>query len=1160
MAPSIRQIRTLDLRQPQYFDDQVWPIRVAICLLGTALVLIVVAQGGFDNPRPWANGWVQLLAVGLVTGLSLWAVNVANTKNSRRLRLCFVLSLIAHIGLGIFLYDLKLQFTVKADEPAKTNPAEQPLETNRTKEFVIQSPQTSPVHQEIEKPVTTGAPRLQTDPLTKQRTEPKPLPQSNASPDTQIPLRPHHVHRQEPQQAVARRAETLSDRSRRDTPPAALNSPQPEELANSSAAPGHIAPTAVPSSSTIQRATVTGPQPSVSIHQVGSADPSLQAPVLREQRPRQQETPPDRPRTSIARRQRQQSPATPNLAGQIARQEPAVILPPSPSERPRPRMEQTSRSNATSPFVKPVPADAIPDTVATIPSQVIPQQLLSEALPTLAHDSTRSRERERVALVIPVETKPITKQLAETASTRSRKIQTLEPTHVVVSRSVHTEVHMISPTSPVEKSAPVNLGKPIRVQPAPIVQANSPGLRPDKATGSSSPHKRKLTQVATAGTEPIKDITSPEAADDHGGGAPLAKQSPAAAAGSTMARSATSVATEQIVQHGAATNATVGQLSSTPIPLRRRATTSEGLRSGGGSAEPRRSRGPQPTAPLKTTAPSLATLTRDKTGSASTPTTQPGNLPDARIGLPQEAADRLVNNPTETPSSTNFDDTGLSAAAPNQLATSAGEGRPETGADSGPSMPIASGKTGLAGGATELQTTLRRKTGPLPVLINQPEGAGGLLTTPARAIGVPDRRAQRQAELAHTASSRLIRKRVGHRPAISGKARVPAAAFSQRGRRQEDQPGDYEGGPSAKTEAAIELGLEFLAKLQLPTGQWRFDNLVADGNTPADNGPALRAEGAATGLALLAFLGAGYDHYDEKYQQPVQNGLEYLMQIQNDSGEIFPQTDSSQSEVIRFYSHGIASLALCEVVGMTGDERIRESAQRALDYLHKTQHPERGGWRYVPRVNADLSVTGWQLMALRSGQLAGLDVDNATYDRVNNLLEACREQGNGQARFRYNPWASTTNPRTLHGRKPSTVMTAVGLLGQLYLGKNRDNPRMQRGADHLLENLPEIGLSETPAPTGTLGNPLRDTYYWYYATQVMFHMGGDYWKAWNVRLHPLLVESQTMTGPLAGSWHPQQPVPDKWARYGGRLYVTTMNLLSLEVYYRHLPLYEMTAR
>ena len=204
MAPSIRQIRTLDLRQPQYFDDQVWPIRVAICLLGTVLGSIVVVQGGFDNPRPWANGWVHLLAVGLVTGISLWAANLANTKNSRRLRFCFVLSLITHIGLGIFLYDFKLQFTVKAEEPVKTKPAQPLREIERAKEFVIQSPQTSPVQQEIEKPVATGAPRLQTDPHTKQQTEPQPLPQTDALPETPTAVQPHQVRRQQPQQAVAR--------------------------------------------------------------------------------------------------------------------------------------------------------------------------------------------------------------------------------------------------------------------------------------------------------------------------------------------------------------------------------------------------------------------------------------------------------------------------------------------------------------------------------------------------------------------------------------------------------------------------------------------------------------------------------------------------------------------------------------------------------------------------------------------------------------------------------------------------------------------------------------------------------------------------------------------------------------------------------------------
>jgi hypothetical protein len=138
-----------------------------------------------------------------------------------------------------------------------------------------------------------------------------------------------------------------------------------------------------------------------------------------------------------------------------------------------------------------------------------------------------------------------------------------------------------------------------------------------------------------------------------------------------------------------------------------------------------------------------------------------------------------------------------------------------------------------------------------------------------------------------------------------------------------------------------------------------------------------------------------------------------------------------------------------------------------------------------------------------------------------------------------------------HGRSASKTMTSVGLLMRLYLGWRRDNPNLARGAQFLAENLPSLGTAE---------QPLRDTYYWYYGTQVMFHMGGDYWQQWNDRLHPLLVDSQIKQGPLAGSWDPRQPVPDRWALHAGRLYVTTMNLLSLEIYYRHLPLYEDTLK
>jgi hypothetical protein len=249
----------------------------------------------------------------------------------------------------------------------------------------------------------------------------------------------------------------------------------------------------------------------------------------------------------------------------------------------------------------------------------------------------------------------------------------------------------------------------------------------------------------------------------------------------------------------------------------------------------------------------------------------------------------------------------------------------------------------------------------------------------------------------------------------------------------------------------------------------------------------------------------------------------------------------------------MATLALCEAYGMTGDPQLKRPAQAAIDYLVATQHRELGGWRYEVGTNADLSVTGWQLLALRSGELAGLNVPPQTYERIRECVEQCRDEEGRQALFRYNPWASPTDPRTRHGRQPSTVMTSVGLLMQLKLGSDRTNPQIRAAGDHLLTNLPRHGASPEAAATGTLGNPGRDTYYWYYATQAMFHLGGQYWQAWHEQLFPLLIESQTASGPLAGSWDARQPVPDKWATYGGRLYVTAMNLLSLEVANRHLP-------
>jgi hypothetical protein len=278
-------------------------------------------------------------------------------------------------------------------------------------------------------------------------------------------------------------------------------------------------------------------------------------------------------------------------------------------------------------------------------------------------------------------------------------------------------------------------------------------------------------------------------------------------------------------------------------------------------------------------------------------------------------------------------------------------------------------------------------------------------------------------------------------------------------------------------------------------------------------------------LALLAFLGAGHSHRSGEYQEEVGRGITWLVQSQKESGDLFV----GGAEFVWLYSHGMAAIALCEAYGMTKDPALKDPAQRSLDFIVAAQHPEFGGWRYRPRFESDTSVSGWQLMALKSGQMAGLNVPKSAYDGVSRWLDSV-ESKSSRGRYSYHP------------SKPDTLaMTAEGLLMKQYLGAGRLDGSLTAGSGYLKQYLPR--LEE------------RDAYYWYYATQVMFHMQGDYWFQWNARIRDLLVNSQQKASGTAGSWAPESPTKSKWGEAGGRHYVTCLNLLMLEVYYRHLPLY-----
>jgi hypothetical protein len=305
----------------------------------------------------------------------------------------------------------------------------------------------------------------------------------------------------------------------------------------------------------------------------------------------------------------------------------------------------------------------------------------------------------------------------------------------------------------------------------------------------------------------------------------------------------------------------------------------------------------------------------------------------------------------------------------------------------------------------------------------------------------------------------------------------------------------------------------------------------------------LHADTAATGLALLTYMAAGYTHQDEKYRDTVHRGLDWLMKHQLADGNL----SYRGSDPTHFYSQGIATMALCEAYGMTQDRELRGAAQKAIDFIVAAQDPSRGGWRYVAREGSDTSVTGWQLMALRSAKMAGLNVPDETMRKIGHWLDLAHA---GRGTYVYNPWNLETAEES-KGRAPSPTMTAQAMVMRMYLGEEKDHAALRHGADYLLAHLPEPAGAETA---------LRDCYYWYYGNMAMFLLHGDYWKAWNDRVTPLVRAGQVERGPLKGSWSGNDPVTDYWNSKAGRHYVTAMHVLTLEFRYWHLPLFRELRR
>ena len=328
-------------------------------------------------------------------------------------------------------------------------------------------------------------------------------------------------------------------------------------------------------------------------------------------------------------------------------------------------------------------------------------------------------------------------------------------------------------------------------------------------------------------------------------------------------------------------------------------------------------------------------------------------------------------------------------------------------------------------------------------------------------------------------------------------------------------------GMTEESEAAVNLGLEWLARQQAGTGEWQGGYEVG-----------------VTGLALLAFLGAGHTHKDfGPYKETVRRGLDWLRMDLSRGGEgpkkppdrdvrpnhgrglrqaVQPSQPGRFAQMVTFYEQGIATMALCEAYGMTKDRELKEPARIALQCVLNNMGPD-GGYGYGGPGD-DVHVTSFQVMAIKSGELAKFTVSAESKQKLVAYYDrALRPDG-------------TTGYTSLAqgGGSRTGARTAVNLFSRVFLDCDHKSPECIRIAEVLHQAGPQLG----------------NVFQVYDGTFAMFQMGGKYWKEWNQRFRDGVILLQVKDGPQAGSWPGGR---------GGTACNTALYIMSLEVYYRYLP-------
>ena len=353
-------------------------------------------------------------------------------------------------------------------------------------------------------------------------------------------------------------------------------------------------------------------------------------------------------------------------------------------------------------------------------------------------------------------------------------------------------------------------------------------------------------------------------------------------------------------------------------------------------------------------------------------------------------------------------------------------------------------------------------------------------------------------------------------------------------------------GGSRETESAVLRALEWLKRNQASNGSWNWRE----------------HDSAATGLAMLAFMGYGAKHLKqggyEGYQEQMSRAVKWMLSIER---------DGDMRAGGNMYDHGIAAIAMAEAYYLTKDPALRPVVQRIVDFTAKAQNPATGGWRYKPYLEkkmsrdgsrfgpldfdsrkryvspGDMSVTGWQIMALKSAQVGGLNVPAKVFDRALKFMDGRR---GAEGSFGY-IWKGSATPALA-----AQGLFSLQMLREHTIAKGHSTPgqvelRNKQTAEYLGRHIPEHAQVATQMRSAR--NDVYSYYYWYYASLALYQQQGAIWNQWNARMTPILLQRQVSGGPDDGSWAPA----GKWGSESGRAVTTALAALSLEVYYRYLP-------